>query len=271
LGWIGPLEAPVAWRRHAWRMAGLTTSWLEGPRWWLAAACAGTVPLLLAFGLAASGGPALAAHQPISAVVLFFLLLAAVRGERPVRGTGALAVGFAAHSAAAIGLTLLDPASAASILPDGEAYWRAQEAWITTGADPEYDPANWVPAHLQLLVGIVALSFVSFGLVALMQGMYEVDLMNCYVGHLLARSDAPSVSLALGWHPWSVLRGLCYVVLVYEVASWSLSRFTGRPLADPAARRRRWALALALFAADGLVKITLLEPVRAGLAAHIAP
>jgi hypothetical protein len=271
VGWIGPIQAPAAWRDHAWRMSGLTTSWLDRPSWWLAAAGAGAAPLLVGYILRGSAGWGSGAHQPASAVLLFLMLLAAVRSDRPARGTGALAVGFGAHSALAIGLTLFDPAGTASILPDGEAYWRAQEAWITTGADPEYDPAHWVPAHLHLLVGIVALSFVSFGLVALMQGMYEVDLMNCYVGHLLARSDAPGVSLALGWHPWSVLRGLCYVVLVYEVASWSFARFTGRPLASPTARRRRWALALALFVADGLTKISLLEPVRAGLAAHLAP
>ncbi len=261
--WLGPIRIPAHTSAHAWRMAAVATPLTQGWRWWVSCVLAGAGPLALGWLLSTSW------HQGLTALLLFFLLLAAVREERPWLGGLGLGLGFAAHSALAIGLAWSDPAGASAIMPDGEGYWNAQRLWITTGVDPEYDPWNWAPAHLHLLVGIVVLSFVSFGLAALAQGVYEVDLMNYYVGNLLARSSDPVTALLLGWHPWSVLRGLCYVVLVYEVASWSLQRFTGRTLASPDTRKRRWALGLGFFVADALVKIVMLDVVRDGLAANL--
>jgi len=181
---------------------------------------------------------------------------------------GMLGLGFASHNALAIALAYGDPVGASAVMPDGQAYYDAQVLWITTGTDPEYDWMNWIPAHLHLVVGITVLAVTSLGLLPLVEGIYEVDLMNFYVGNLLANSDQPLTAFFLGWHPWSALRGLCYMVLVYEVASWSLGHLTRRQLSTSSARRRRWAVALALFVADGVVKLLALDLVRNGLAAH---
>lgn len=262
-GWLGSWSPPSAVRRAARASGERLHGLLDGPAWWILAAMVGVVPL--AIGLVVGSW----VHQPVTAAGLAFLLLTAARHDRPGHGMGALAVGFLAHTALAIPVAAGFPEASAAALPDGEAYWLAQETWIRTGVDPEYDPSTWVPHHLWLLVGIVALSFLSFGLTALMQGVYEVDLMNHYVGQFLTRSDAPLTSLLLGWHPWSVLRGLCYVVLVYEVGSSSYRRFAGLPPAPSRARRGRWALGLALFLADGLVKAATMPLVRDTLAAHL--
>ncbi len=236
----------------------VTTRWV-----WLAAALAGTLPLFLGWLL----GSAL--HQPIAALLLFFGMIAACRASDPVRGMGIVATGFGAHCAAAITLAYIDPVRAAACMTDGPGYLEAQLVWITTGLEPEYDPSTWLPHHAQLLVGMVVLSVVSLGWIPLIQGMYEVDLMNFYVGGLLARSESPFVALFLGWHPWSVLRGLCYVVLVYEIASWSLAWASGRATSTNRARLARWGAVLTLWLADVLVKWLAMEPVRAQLAANL--
>jgi hypothetical protein len=70
----------------------------------------------------------------------------------------------------------------------------------------------------------------------------------------------------LGWHPWSVCRGIGYLVLTYEIASLSLSRLSGTPLASLQARQWRWGLGLGFLVLDGIIKYTLLEAVRRVLA-----
>lgn len=251
-------------RVYAWQMAGLAVPLMRHRSWWALAVVSGVVPLLLGFALGTS------LHQYVSATGLFVLLIAAVREQKPGWGIGALAVGFASHNAVAIGLSAMDPLSAAACMPDGAGYLAAQLEWIGTGEDPEYDWVNWVPAHLHLLLGMTVMAMFSMGLLVLVQGMYEVDLMNFYVGNVLAQSDNPAIALLAGWHPWSVIRGFCYVVLTYEVASLSLSLWSGRTLSTKRARRARWATALGFFLLDMAVKWSLLDVVRSALNANLA-
>ena len=236
---------------------------MEGRAWALAAILIGVLPLGVA---AAIGG---GWHQLASGLLLFPLFLAAVRADRVLRGLAIVGLCFAAHNAFAIGLAAGSP-DVAHLFPEGAEYWIKQRAWITTGADPEYEVLNWLPAHLQLFAGIGVYCFLSLGMVAFIQGFYEVDLMNFYVGRLIANSDSVAPALLLGWHPWSALRGLCYLLLVWELASWSLERLTGRCLSTPERRLGRWLAACGFFAADCVVKLALTEPVRRALADNLS-
>lgn len=235
---------------------------MDGRTWPLAAVLIGVLPLLVA---RATGG---AWHQLASGLLLFPLFLAAVRSDRTVRGLAIVGLCFASHNAVAIGLAA-QTAEVAGLFPDGADYWAKQQIWITTGTDPEYQVINWLPAHLQLFAGIILYCFLSLGMVAFIQGFYEVDLMNFYVGRLIASSDSLAPALLLGWHPWSALRGLCYLLLTWEVASWSLARMTGRTISTPERRLLRWLAAVGFFAADCVVKLAMLEPVRRTLADNL--
>jgi hypothetical protein len=232
-------------------------------RWLLVGAAAGTVPLLCDVRLGWRVG------SLVSALVLSPVLLAAVSRNLPGRGLAAVATAFVCHSALAIGLAAHDPDRLAAALPQGPEYWSRSLDWITTGTSREYDVSWWLPAHLQLLAAMVALTYTSLGLIPLWQGLYEVDLMNFYVGRLLAHSQSPAVALAVGWHPWSVCRGVGYLVLTYEITSLSLSRLAGVPLASGRARRWRWGVGLGFLATDAVVKFTCLEPIRQVLAANL--
>ena len=264
------MAARLFFAQTVWQMAGLATRVVGGRLWWLAAILSGTVPLLLGWQLGTS------VHQFVSALLLFFMLLAAARMGNASRGIGAMALGFASHCALGILLSFSDSVGAAECMPDGRGYWLAQVAWITSGTDPEYDWANWLPAHLHLGVGIAVLCVGSLGLFALVEGFYEVDLMNYYVGQLLANSSEPIGSLLLGWHPWSVMRGFCYVLLVYEIAAWALGRFSQRRLPQApsgfgglSARSLRLVGAACFFLADCTVKYFALDFVRSGLAERL--
>jgi hypothetical protein len=86
--------------------------------------------------------------------------------------------------------------------------------------------------------------------------------MNYYVARLLAVSRNPAFALGLGWHVWSVARGVCYALLLYEVSSHALALTSRRFTVDRRARVWRWSLAAACFALDCSLKSLLMEPVR---------
>jgi hypothetical protein len=264
-GWLGPLTLPrrltAPLLASALRLADALPAW---PAWVMLGGLAGILPVVVACVV---GWPC---DRVLSVVLLAPLLLAAVARDRQWCGLLLLASGFVLHSAAVIFLAARDLPGVSLLAPDGEAYWRQSRDWITTGVSQEYDLAWWLPAHVQLLGGVVLFSYTSLGFLPLWRGLYEVDLMNVYLGQLVAHSDAPGVALLLGWHPWSVCRGVGYLFLIYEVTSLSLARLTGEMLSSPARRRRRWLLGLGFLLLDGLLKYLTLESVRAVLAQHLA-
>ncbi|MGC4121224.1 MAG: hypothetical protein QM765_42935 [Myxococcales bacterium] len=241
----------------------MSSALFDDARWSVAAVAAGVLPLLAAVPFHTC------AHQHVSSLLLFMLMIGAIHAGKFARGVAAIGVAFLAHSLVAIALARLSPASVCTLFPGGPEYWTETHTWLVTGKDPEYELAAWLPAHLQLTGAVVLLGYVSMGLIPLMQGFHEVDLMNFYVGRLLSVSaDAPT-SLALGWHPWSVARGLGFCLLVFCVAWVSHRRFTGRDVGSWRFLALRGGLGLGLLVADALMKYGLLEVVRVALAAGL--
>lgn len=228
-----------------------------------AAASIGALPVALSYLLRVPG------HQVATALLLWPLFLAfALRGSW-LKGVGTVALAFGAHSALVIAFASLDPARTSDVVAGGSQYWQKQLHWITTGQDPEYALANWVPAHGQLLVAVLLLSLTSLGLLVFYHGLFEVDLMNFYCGQLLAHSKDAAVAVGFGWHLWSVCRGVGFMLITYEVASWALERLGAAPSPARGARVARWSAGLGFVLADAALKYFLLEPVRLHLAANL--
>jgi len=252
-------------------VSGLDTSRLTaaveplvgGWRWAASGAAVGILPLSLCWLLEFPG------QRWLTAALLLPFFLALVVGNRARAAYGLVLVTFIAHSAAAISLTLLDPAAAASLFTGGADYWQRSEAWIRTGVDPERNVAAWLPAQLRETAGMVVFGATSLGLVPLAQGVYQIDLMNYFVGRLIPASRSAVVALLVGWHLWAVLRGIGYTRLVYEATSLTLSRLLQRPLAMQRERARRWAVGLSFVAADLGLKALALDTVRRALAANL--
>lgn len=261
--WIWPIRFPKPAARMVWSWAGLAERFYAGWLWVLAAILAGTVPLLIALPLRTG------LHQWVSAVLLFMLLLSAVRIDSTAKGVMTMGLAFVSHCAVAISLAAAYPEAMQSVLPDGLAYWQDQQRWITTGIDREYDPRNWVYAHVQFFVAVSAFGYISAGFIPFVRGFYEVDLMNYYVGQLVAGSQSSGTAVGFGWHTWSMMRGVCYAVLVFELASISLQRITGKTLSTPTRRKLRWGVAIGFFFLDCLLKYFMLEPVRGQLEANL--
>jgi hypothetical protein len=190
--WIWPLRLAAADRRRIDRWCQAASALTAGSRWIAAAAVAGVLPLLLAYAFGWSG------HRMVSAVLLFPAYVSLVRQDRQRAGFATVLICFVLHSATAITLTLLDPVGAADLLTGGAAYWEKNFHWIRTGLDPEYQVVNWLPAHARQLLGMSVYAFTSFGLIPLDQGLYEIDLMNFYVGRLLRVSRHAWVAVLAG-------------------------------------------------------------------------
>ena len=215
----------------------------------------GTLPFLISYATGAPG------HQIISALLLMMLCLPCAREDDWVKGISVIAVAYMAHCAVVIALAYTDPQGVAITLPGAESYWQKQIHWIQTGSDPEYKLSAWVPAHLTLLGAAFLFGYTSLGGILFYEGFFEVDLMNFYNAQLMAQSSNHALSLAMGWHIWSWLRGLGYLFIAFEIISLSLRRMTGVSQVG----RFRWqrlGVGLAFLIADGLVKVILLEPVR---------
>jgi hypothetical protein len=274
---LSPAQAGA--RRPAWFGVWRFPAWVASPVFRSVERLGsrlGPVPVWIALGAAAGGLPVLGDYflqwptaWVTTAVMATVLLLAAVASDSVARGLGMLAAVFLAHNAVAIALVSRDPGGMANIMLGGEAYWRQSHEWIVTGFSPEYDLRWWVPAHFQLLASMIVFTYSSLGLVTLCQGSYEVDLMNFYVGQLITHSQNPWLAVGLGWHPWSVCRGIGYLFLTFEIASLSFEHVTGVRLSTRRRRVARWSAGLGFLLIDGIVKFFFLDTVRGLLASNL--
>lgn len=263
--WLWPIRISPPLQRQTLRAARRLAARLgRWPGWLLAGLLIGGLPC---FGEYVSGWPG---ARLITAVLLTPVLVAAVVEDALGRGVAAIAAALAVHSALVIALAAQQPDAIPAGLADADAYWRESHTWITTGVSREYELSWWLPAHAQGLGGVTLFTYLSLGLTTFWQGLYEMDLMNFYVGQLVARSESPGLALLLGWHPWSVCRGIGYLFITFEVASLSCQRLTGTPLSTQGRRRARWLAGLTLLGLDCVLKFVLLEPIRLALAANLS-
>jgi len=263
--------APSRWSRLRRRLAKTTEQAARAAdpvcRTWTVALIAsvmmGALPVLICAAMLTP------LHQVISALVLAPVVWTCARRDDWALGMLVLATTFTAHSLTMIAITVVAPDVGFELVPDGEAYWLKQRAWITSGEDPEYKWQAWGPAHAQLLAGTTLYSLTSLGAITIHQGFYEVDLMNYYNGRLIGISRNPVVALWFGWHLWSLLRGVGYVVLTYELASLGLQITMGCQLASWRDRAIRWGVGIGFLLLDATAKWYLLEIVRRQLNANL--
>ncbi|MBY0231614.1 MAG: hypothetical protein K2W96_20200 [Gemmataceae bacterium] len=262
--WIGPAGFPKAWGAEWLRLfRGLADRLSPWPRCLGAALLLGVLPVL------ADWATGVRTSHVVTGVLGTPLLLAAAARERAWPALWCLVLAVLAHCTAVATLAAHDPERLALAMPKGEEYWQETVAWLRTGEGGVYDTANWLPFHVMLALLMAAWGYVSLGLVPLVEGLTQLDLMNFYVGRYLAHAE-PGPAVVLAWHPWSVVRGIGFLFLVYELASFSLERLTGERLSPPSARWRRLGTGVGLLALDCVVKWAWSEEARRLLAGQLA-
>lgn len=165
------------------------------------------------------------------------------RGPRP-RVILVLLTWVALLSASLIFLTLRLPESAAALIPHGVQYWEEMRPYVATGVGKESTPSMFIPEHLTHLLAFGLGSVISAGLGGLILGAFLTGYMSFYVGRLAASSTSPLLAALLGWHPWSLLRVIAFVILGVSLARVMLARPGLRPWWR---QERFWLLAAGLL------------------------
>jgi hypothetical protein len=236
-------------------------------RWWpLYAVLAGVIPVLAGYSLGS------AMHQPITAMMLAAPFFSCALRGLFARALGLVAVVMGLHSAVCIVLSCLDEPGAAAALSGSSAYWQQTLAWLRTGEDPEYQAsAALLMQHLTLLGSVAVGACLTLGAGPFVEGVFQLDQMNSYVGRLVAQSHDPLSIALLAWHPWSILRGIACSILTFECVAWMAARLAPEAVSAGHGRGTRLAVAAGLATADVLTKASLAPLVREQLYAYLWP
>lgn len=133
-----------------------------------------------------------------------------------------------------VGLSLLEwgfPGTCGHIFPGAARYREAMLTWVQTGVGCEGTPACFIPQHLTHLALFTVATVSTGGLAGFAFGVVLFGWMGAYTGGLAQLSGSP-LGLALGWHPWALLRvaGFLFlgVALAEPLARWRLPPLPGR-------------------------------------------
>ena len=158
-----------------------------------------------------------------------------------------------AMGATATLLSFARPARTDTLFVRGEAYRTEMFAWVMTGRGAESTPSAFIPQQAGHAVLFSTLALATGGALAMPMGAALMNYMGHYVGTLAAASRRPAITAALAWHPWAVIRIVCFVVIGVVLSAPLLSRLVGFRVDWIVARR------LLLWASVGLVADVVLK------------
>ena len=150
------------------------------------------------------------------------------------------------------------PTATDTLFLRGAAYRVEMFEWVLTGRGSESTPSQFVPQQLGQAAIAAGIAIAAAAALAMPMGAVLMNYMGHYVGTLAAARRSPPPSMILGWHPWSVIRIVSFVILGVVLSVPLLSRLT-RVTIDRRAARTFVVAACAGIAADIVLK-TLLAP-----------
>jgi hypothetical protein len=150
-------------------------------------------------------------------------------------------------------LSYARPAASGALFLGADAYRIEMFRWVMTGSGPESMPSLFIPQQAGHAALFVSLALASGSLLAMPMGAVLMNYMGHYVGTLAARSAQPALTMMAAWHPWAVIRVVCFVILGVVLSMPVLARL-GRFRAD-----WRAAQPFAIAAAGGLLVDVLLK------------
>ena len=157
-----------------------------------------------------------------------------------------------------IGIVLMTYFSerAEHVILNGKNYVAEMSSWLFGEASKEGSPSLFIPEHLTHMVIVAVSSLISCGFLALLFGTVLMNYMNYYVSVLIIMTGNPILSV-IGWHPWSVLRVISFIILGCALAWFLTSKITGSPKPRMRAVILMLMLSIILEAADIILKTTI--------------
>lgn len=95
---------------------------------------------------------------------------------------------------------------------NGEKYKSEMIEWVLTGTGKESNPYQFIPHHIFEFVIFIFFSLISGSSLSIILGAFLMNYMAYYVANLSITGKSIWL-LLLGWHPWSILRIIAYIIL----------------------------------------------------------
>lgn len=184
------------------------------------------------------------------------VLFALLAGQKRKRALATMLFWALAMGVVTVLATVYFPARAEASIFHGKEYAGEMFHWIKTGEGAEGDPAQFVPQHLLHLLIFTVLSFASGSIFSLFMGAVLMNYMCFYVGSLMNASNDALLAALMGWHPWSIIRVVSFVVLGVILGEPVICRITRRKYEFAEVRLFFW-LALAGILVDIIMKAFL--------------
>jgi hypothetical protein len=124
--------------------------------------------------------------------------------------------------------SMMEPVRAAQSIYNGTSYVQEMFQWIRTGIGAEGDPLKFVPIHLFHIIIFCFLSAVSASLLSLLMGALLMNYMAFYVASVIQASHHAQLAVCMGWHPWSIIRIISFVILGVILGEPLICKITGR-------------------------------------------
>jgi Ni,Fe-hydrogenase I cytochrome b subunit len=188
----------------------------------------------------------------------FPFMVAALRRGQVGLAVARMLVWALAMGVAATLLSYARPAQTDALFLRGASYRAEMFRWVSTGRGAESSPSQFLPQHARDLALFSTAAVLTGGMLAMAMGAALMNYMGHYVGSLAAASRSPVVTMALGWHPWAIIRVISFVILGVLLSMPILSRLY-RFRVDWRAARPLFATALAGLILDVTLK-SLLAP-----------
>jgi hypothetical protein len=164
-------------------------------------------------------------------------------------------------------LSYLAPARTDELFLRGGSYRVEMFAWVLTGRGAESTPSLFLPQQAVHTAVFVVLALATGGMLAMPMGAVLMNYMGHYVGALASASARPVLTMALGWHPWAVVRIASFVTIGVVLSAPVLGRLARFTIEWPRVRTPlMWACGG--LAADIVMK-WLLAPAWQRLLLHV--
>lgn len=148
------------------------------------------------------------------------------------------------------------PSQASAAILHGPEYKKEMFYWIQTGVGAEGNPSEFIPQHALHLGIFVVLSLISGGILSLLMGSVLMNYMGYYVASVIQASPDKWTASWMGWHPWSILRIVAFVILGIVLAEPLICWIRKRPYEKKGVTPYLW-VALAGLILDVCIKASL--------------
>lgn len=204
----------------------------------------------------------------LNTLASFPFMVAALRRGNVRLAVGRMLIWALALAVSATSLAYWRPWEAGRIFANGAAYREEMFAWLMTGVGAESSPSRFIPLHARDTAIFAVVDLITGGFGGMAMGAALMNYMGTYVGSLAAASRQPIAAAILGWHPWSIIRVVSFVVIGVALSVPLLSRVLGFR-EDTHERNRLLMWAAAGLVADIVLK-ALLAPAWRNLLVRIA-